>query len=397
MELISHNPGIDFIKYRRFWVTVSTIVNLAVITGWLVFGLNYGVDFAGGSEIEIKFDKPIDAEVVRKRLTSAGIPDVNVQVFGDPSEHDFLLHTPRISLLNATDATKLDQTLRGKFAGTVKAGLDGFAFDPEKGDELTLGFTKLPAENIEKAKAAIKEAVEAAGAPVMSVNQPTVDSTGAATFPVVLSGISNKVQTALADHPEKAELQRVEYVGAAVGKQLRNRGLLSVIVAMAFILGYVALRFDMRFAPGAVIALIHDAIVVLGYFVLSRREFNLTSVAVLLTVVGYSVSDTIVIYDRIRETLSRFKGQDLITLINKSINETLSRTVITSFATALSLSGLLIFTVGSIWDFAMAMLVGIITGTYSSIYIASPVTIWLEELQGKHKPPMSGSGVGKAA
>jgi preprotein translocase subunit SecF len=397
MELISHNPGINFIKYRRFWVTVSTIVNLAVIVLWLTRGLNYGVDFAGGTEIEIKFDQAIDAEVVRTRIRNSGIPDPNLQVFGDPSEHDFLLNISRISVMTKEDAAKLEQALRSQFSATMKPGLDGFSFDPEKGDELTLGFTKLPADTDEATRAAVRAAVEKAGPAVMAVNKPTVDASGAATYPVTLSGISSKVQAALAGHPEKAELQRVEYVGAAVGRQLRNRGLLSVLVAMAFILAYVALRFDMRFAPGAVIALIHDAIVVLGYFVVTQREFNLTSVAVLLTVVGYSVSDTIVIYDRIRETMARFKGQDLLNLINKSINETLSRTVITSFATALSLSGLLIFTVGSIWDFAMAMLVGIVTGTYSSIYIASPVTIWLEELQGKHKPPTSGGGVAKAA
>ena len=129
----------------------------------------------------------------------------------------------------------------------------------------------------------------------------------------------------------------------------------------------------------------HDIIVVFGYYLVSRREFNLTSVAVLLTIVGYSVNDTIVVYDRIRENLGRHKGIPLPQLINISLNETLSRTLLTSFVTALSLIGLLLFGVGQIWDFSAAMMLGIVTGTYSSIYIASPMTIWLEQVTGKHQ------------
>jgi preprotein translocase subunit SecF len=118
---------------------------------------------------------------------------------------------------------------------------------------------------------------------------------------------------------------------------------------------------------------------VAGYFLVSRREFNLTSIAALLTVIGYSVNDTIVIYDRIREDMGKYKGKPLPEVINIAVNDTLARTVLTSFVTALSLVGLLIFGVGEIWDFAMAMLVGIIVGTYSSVYIASPLVIWLDE------------------
>jgi len=172
---------------------------------------------------------------------------------------------------------------------------------------------------------------------------------------------------------------RTEYVGPQVGKQLRNDGILAVIYAIGMILIYVGFRFDFRFSPGVVIALIHDAIVTLGYFVVTRHEFNLTAVTVILTVVGYSVNDTIVIYDRIRENAKRYKGKPLRDLVNLSINEMLGRTILTSGATALSLLGLIVYGVGTIQDFALAMLVGIISGTYSTWYIASPMTIWLEE------------------
>jgi preprotein translocase subunit SecF len=154
---------------------------------------------------------------------------------------------------------------------------------------------------------------------------------------------------------------------------------MSLIYAMVAILIYVAFRFDFKFGPGALVAMVHDVIMVSGYFLITRREFNLTSIAVLLTVIGYSINDTIVVYDRIREEMVRYKGKPLPEIINIAVNDTLSRTILTSGVTALSLVGLLIFGVGEIWDFAMAMLVGIIVGTYSSVYIASPLTIWLDQ------------------
>ena len=168
-------------------------------------------------------------------------------------------------------------------------------------------------------------------------------------------------------------VQRIDYVGPQVGNQLRNKGIAALLYAMLAILVYVAFRFDFKFGPGALLAMVHDVIMVSGYYLVSRREFNLTSIAVLLTITGYSINDTIVIYDRIREEMARYKGKPLPEIINIAVNDTLSRTILTSGVTALSLIGLLIFGVGEIWDFAMAMLVGIIVGTYSSVYIASPL------------------------
>jgi preprotein translocase subunit SecF len=161
---------------------------------------------------------------------------------------------------------------------------------------------------------------------------------------------------------------------------------------MALIVVYVGLRFDFRFSPGVIIAIIHDAIVTLGYFAFSGREFNLTSIAVILTVVGYSVNDTVVVYDRIRENKAKYQGRGLGDLVNLAINETLGRTFLTSFATALSLVGLLVFGVGTIFDFAFAMVLGIVSGTYSTWFIAAPMTIWLEERAGKKKAAAATAG-----
>ena len=173
----------------------------------------------------------------------------------------------------------------------------------------------------------------------------------------------------------------VDYVGPQVGKQLRNKGIMALLYAMVAILIYVAFRFDFKFGPGALVAMVHDVIMVAGYYLVSRREFNLTSIAALLTIIGYSINDTIVDLRPDPRGDGRYKGKPLPEIINIAVNDTLSRTILTSGVTALSLVGLLIFGVGEIWDFAMAMLVGIIVGTYSSVYIASPLTIWLDERQ----------------
>src|SRR5207248_8327918 len=184
---------------------------------------------------------------------------------------------------------------------------------------------------------------------------------------------------------DQVDVVRTDYVGPQVGKQLRIDGILAVVYAIGMILIYVGFRFEFRFSPGVVIALVHDAIITMGFFLVSRHEFNLTSVTVILTVVGYSVNDTIVVYDRIRENAKRHKGRALRDIVNLSINEMLGRTILTSGATALSLLGLILYGVGTIQDFALAMLVGIISGTYSTWYIASPMTIWLEEHMAQRK------------
>lgn len=171
----------------------------------------------------------------------------------------------------------------------------------------------------------------------------------------------------------------MEWVGPKVGEKLRNDGIKSVLIALGLILIYVALRFDLRFAPGAVLCLFHDAVITLGFFTFTGMEVNLTTVAAILTIVGYSVNDTIVVYDRIRENLQKTQERDLAKVINTSINETLSRTLLTSFTTVLAVLAVAFFARGTIQDFAIAMIVGIVLGTYSSIYVAAPLSIVIDK------------------
>jgi preprotein translocase subunit SecF len=177
----------------------------------------------------------------------------------------------------------------------------------------------------------------------------------------------------------RASVVRFEKVGATAGQQLRNKGILAVVYALVFILLYIALRFDPRYSPGAIFALFHDVSITLGVFCLTGREFNLPIIAALLAIVGYSLNDTIVVYDRIRENIEESKaGAKLKGLINISLNECLSRTILTSVTTFLAVLAIYIFGGGIIENFAMAMLVGVVVGTYSSIYIASPIVLAMD-------------------
>ena len=184
-------------------------------------------------------------------------------------------------------------------------------------------------------------------------------------------------------------MRRVDYVGPQVGKQLRNRGIMALLYSMLAILIYVAFRFDFKFGPGALLAMLHDVIMVAGYFLVTPRASSTSpSIAALLTIVGYSVNDTIVIYDRIREDDgASTRASRCAEVINIAVNDTLAPHHPHLGVTALSLIGLLIFGVGEIFDFAMAMLVGIVVGTYSSVYIASPLTIWLDERAAREAGP----------
>jgi preprotein translocase subunit SecF len=376
-DIIPHDTKFDFVGKRRIAVTLSLIANLAVIL-WAVFhGLNFGVDFAGGTEMEVRFSQVVDPGAIRKGVEDLGFKDASVQTYGPESEHTYLIRVGRIALMSQEDVNRVVQAVSSKFPiqGTPH-------FNPEVGDKIDFQFQGTPPTPDQ-----LKAAVQAAGVAVREVREEAGLTAGTRSFAVITQGIQGKIESELKDKfgASKPDVRRVEYVGPAVGRELRNQGFKAILYAMGLIVIYVGLRFDFRFSPGVIIALIHDAIITLGYFAFSGREFNLTSVAVILTIVGYSVNDTVVVYDRIRENQGKLKGKKLGDLVNQSINEVLGRTFLTSFATALSLVGLLVYGVGTIFDFSAAMLMGIISGTYSTWFIAAPMTIWLEERAEKRK------------
>ena len=384
-DIIPHNTKFDFVGKRHIAVTLSLLANAAVIL-WAIFhGLNFGVDFAGGTEMEVKFEQTVDPGAIRKGVEDLGFTDASVQTYGPESEHTYLIRVGRIALMSQEDVNRVVQAVQAKFPVQGQPH-----FNADAGDKIDFQFQGTPPTPDQ-----LRAAVEAAGVRVRDVREEAGLTAGTKSFAVITQGIQDKIERELSTRfgAAKPEVRRVEYVGPAVGRELRNQGFKAVLYAMALIVVYVGLRFDFRFSPGVIIAIVHDAIITLGYFAFTGREFNLTSVAVILTVVGYSVNDTVVVYDRIRENAGRFKGKKLGDLVNVSINEVLGRTFLTSFATALSLVGLLVYGVGTIFDFSAAMMIGIISGTYSTWFIAAPMTIWLEEraekkakVAGDHAP-----------
>lgn len=368
MQILKHKTHIDFIGKRRPAVFISTVLNLAILVGLLTVGFNFGVDFAGGTVVELKFNHPIRADEVRARAEAVGLKDVSVQGIGAASENSFLLRLGGTTQLTPENAQAVLKALE------AMGKTSNFVTDVENGLINFRSTEKLSADSV-------RAAVAAAGLGVKEVRDLGPAQGGGQDYQIVASGMADRITQGLSRGLPQPDFttQRIDYVGPQVGKELRNKGIAALLYSMVAILLYVAFRFDLKFAPGAVLAMIHDVIMVAGYYLVTRREFNLTSIAALLTITGYSINDTIVIYDRIREEMAKYKGKPLPEIINIAVNETLSRTILTGGVTALSLVGLLIFGVGEIWDFAMAMLVGIIVGTYSSVYIASPLTIWIDQ------------------
>jgi preprotein translocase subunit SecF len=373
MELVKGEKKHDFVAWRRVAVIASLSVNTLVLLGVLVWPrLNYGVDFAGGTELQLRFKSAVEVGAIRESIEKLGFGEPTVQEYGSKENNEFLIRVERIALLDTDKANAAHAVIKAELAASQPTT---FHFDPEVGDKLDVGFKQSVDEG------ALRRAAEKAGLSVKEIRTLSAREGQDREYTILAQGPGDKIGGSLKEKfgKDQVEIVRTEYVGPQVGKQLRRDGIMAVVYAMVMILIYVGFRFDFRFSPGVIISIVHDAIITLGYFLVSRREFNLTSVTVILTVVGYSVNDTIVVYDRIRENTGRFKGKSLKDIVNLSINEMLGRTILTSGATALSLIGLLTFGVGTIFDFAAAMLLGIISGTYSTWYIASPMTIWLEE------------------
>lgn len=199
------------------------------------------------------------------------------------------------------------------------------------------------------------------------------------------SVVVKKIQEILGANFSNVEYRKIDYVGPQVGSELIKKGFMALFMSFAFIMIYIWIRFDWQFGLGGIFALIHDAVLTLGFFSLSGLEFNLTSIASILTIIGYSINDSVVIYDRIRENLRRHKKMDLAELINSSTNSTLSRTVLTSSVTLVSLLALILYGGEALFSFSLSAFVGIVIGTYSSIYISAPILIYLDPRKEEKK------------
>ena len=375
MQKVPHawNLNIDFIGRMSPILWVSAILCTASIGLVATRGFNFGTDFAGGYEIQAQFPKAVSETQIRDLLEPIGMEDARVQRFGGEEDNAYLI-LARGEGHTADDATR--QSLKTAF-NTLAGGddkLTTWAF-AENAESLKVGFAEPITED------QVRGALTQAHFQVKRITRG--ERTDKPDYAVELMGLSDKIAsqllTGLSLPAETDIIKRVDFVGPQVGAQLRNQGVMAVVYSLLLILLYVSVRFDMYFSPGAILATLHDVIIVLGVFSLFQFEFNLTVVAAILTLIGFSLNDTIVVFDRIRENVVRLRGTELHELVNHSINETLSRTVLTSGTVLLVVSALLFLGGPFIRGFSITMFVGVVVGTYSSIAVASPLYILLRE------------------
>ncbi|HEX4113302.1 MAG TPA: protein translocase subunit SecF [Stellaceae bacterium] len=293
--VIRHIPNIDFMGWHKVGFALSLILTLGSIVLFLVQGLNYGIDFAGGTLIEARtLNGPANLATLRPELNGLGLGEVTLQNFGAANE--VLIRVPR-----------------------------------QPGDD------KAQMVGVDKIKAALGTSVD---------------------------------------------YRRTEVVGPTVGNELIRAGVIATILALLAIAAYVWFRFEWPFGVGAMLSTLHDTLTTIGLFALLQIEFDLTTLAAILTIAGYSINDTVVIYDRVRETMRRYKTIEFKELINKSLNETLSRTILTVGTVALAVLSLLIFGGEVLRGFSIAMLWGVVVGTYSSLFIAAPMLYYIRPKRG---------------
>jgi preprotein translocase subunit SecF len=294
MELVKPGININFVGRLKYAVIFSVVLTVICLISIAWKGLNYGIDFAGGTLIQLKFHKGASADDIRKILVQIGVDDSVIQPLGT--------------------------------------------------DEVIIRTAKSSSE---------------------------------------IKGFSNKIEDSLntAYGKDAFQVQRVEVVGPKVGKDLTQKAIMAIIFSWIGMLIYIAFRFEFRHAVGGIVGVIHDVIIVVGIFSIFNVEFTLTIVAALLTIIGYSIHDTIVVFDRLRENVRKNLKKDLPTIMNESINQTLSRTILTSFTVVIVVAVLYVFGGAVIHDFAFALLVGVIFGTYSSVFIAAPVVLAWEKYQ----------------
>ncbi len=368
MQFIKPDINIPFIKNAKtFLIASGAVVAVAWVLVFL-YGLNYGIDFAGGTEVQVKFNKEAKAQQIREALdTMEGIAS-EVQSFGITEQNEYLIKLANISFVNETRRKAIYDGLSSAFEDKK---FRRFHHATAGGDKIEFTLDSQVSED------EIKKIFQEADSPAQEIT--VTGSEGRYVYRCVLEGLRPHIVAALEGTFGQGsfEILRLDSVGPKVGAQLKQKGILSVVYALIGILIYIAFRFDIRFAPGAVVALAHDVSITLGIFSLLQVEFTIPIIAALLTIVGYSLNDTIVVYDRIRENLSKAKVKPLEDVVNESLNQTLSRTILTSLTTLVVIVALLIFGGGIIVDFAFALLIGVLVGTYSSVFIASPIMIYL--------------------
>ena len=367
-HLIRKRTTFDFMGKRKIALALSTAVNLLALVGVFVFGLNFGIDFEGGIAIQVRAKQgTIHLDDLRSTLSGLGVGEVSLQEFGDPStalirvqrqegNAQCVANAERVMKRRAGDgwSVKPGAAGTGDVEFTAPQGLDANAWrDAVSRVGLTLQDRQLPRSNTNIGKIDMTPDQRAEWCQQVAIK-------------LVEDTIGNQF-----------ELRGTESVGPKVGEELMHSGIYAVLATLGAIALYVWFRFEWQFGVGALVALLHDVLSTVGLFVLLRLDFSLTALAALLTIAGYSINDTVVIFNRVRENMRRYKKMGLIELLNFSINETLARTLMTAGTVFVAVLALVLFGGPVLYSFSIAMLWGVIVGTYSSIWIASASLVYL--------------------
>ncbi|RME27674.1 MAG: protein translocase subunit SecF [Deltaproteobacteria bacterium] len=374
MQLVRPDINIDFVGMRK---TAAIASGLAVVASLLLFflvGPTWGIDFTGGTEVRIQFLEPTDIGEVRTALADLELGSDAVQQYGPESDNEFVIRIQDTTVGTEDLQQEVTDLLAAKFGPDW---IQETRFDAQVGARMTVRYagSAVAVAEIEQALASME------GVRV----RPAMDDN---TVYVELPGLTSKIEKAISERlaGRKFEIRNVDSVGPKVGDELKEQGALAILATLALILVYVGFRFEIAFAPGAVIALFHDVSITVGMFIILDQlgwthEFNLPMIGALLTIIGYSLNDTIVIYDRVRENMKRYRRRDTSQLINASINETLSRTLATSITTALAMLAFLVLGGPVIETFALAILMGVVVGTYSTVFVATPMILVMEDIR----------------
>jgi preprotein translocase subunit SecF len=367
-HLIRKRTSFDFLGKRKIALVLSTVVNLAALVGVFVFGLNFGIDFQGGIAVQVRAKQgDIHLEELRSTLGNLGVGEVSLQAFGD--SRTALIRVQRQDG-DAKCVAHADNVMKRR------AG-QGWSVKPGAANT---GDVQFGAPN-SLDPAGWRDAVSQVGLTIQERQLPRGNTNTARIdmSPEQRAEWCQQVAIKLVEDTigGQYELRGTESVGPKVGGELMQSGIWAVVATLGAIAIYVWVRFEWQFGVGALIALLHDVLSTVGIFVLFRLDFSLTALAALLTIAGYSINDTVVIFDRVRENMRRYKKMSLLELLNFSINETLARTFMTAGTVFVAVLALVLFGGPVLYSFSIAMLWGVIVGTYSSIWIASAALVYM--------------------
>ncbi len=404
MELF-RDTEIDFLGKKWYFLTVTMVLFVVGMVSLAIHhGPYMGIDFTGGTQLDVKFSRPVPTGQIRAALVAAKLGDVAIQPVNGASAHEVLISSP-LSALSQSDLVKsknqivavlyhvlgIDTTGRQDLNNVGTATFTDWLMQSDP-----LGYVGLGQQEAQQRYAALAEQL-------LTVRRDT-------QFDGILPGFSALAQAP--GNPKLAQMAKTAFflgpfsvrstsiIGPEVGSQLRDQALRAVLYSLAAMLIYIALRFELIYGVAAVVAVFHDVLITLGMFSVARLPIDLTVVAAFLTLVGYSMNDTIVVFDRVRENLPIMRRDKLAVVVNKSINQTLSRTVLTSGLTFLSVLSLLVLGGEALRGFSFAMTFGILVGTYSSIAVAAPMMVAYIEWRNRRQRPLRATagraGAGKA-